>query len=300
MGAMEIILLVAGAVIFIISFCIPVKQEKLKEETRNLAAAEVRNLVSAELENVRSRLSELSEDEMQQQIEKSGRSMERISNEKIMAVSEYSDTVLEEIHKNHEEVVFLYDMLKGKRESLSDAYSKADQNIQELLQQVKDAEITVREGLAELPGKKKEQGEHRKKAVSHAGTKQEGQAVKETAPKDGTGTGEESTIKEIRAEIAEPAEMAAFQPFVPEKVEVVPKRAPEKRDVKEPKGESGEKAAERMPEEASEDGNTGAVNSNERILKLHRAGKSNMSIARELGLGVGEVKLVIDLYEGIR
>ena len=40
-------------------------------------------------------------------------------------------------------------------------------------------------------------------------------------------------------------------------------------------------------------------NNNERILELHNAGKSNMAIAKELGLGIGEVKLVIDLFEGI-
>lgn len=40
-------------------------------------------------------------------------------------------------------------------------------------------------------------------------------------------------------------------------------------------------------------------NSNERILALHKAGKSNMAIAKELGLGLGEVKLVIDLFEGM-
>lgn len=40
-------------------------------------------------------------------------------------------------------------------------------------------------------------------------------------------------------------------------------------------------------------------NSNERILELHKAGKSNMAIAKDLGLGLGEVKLVIDLFEGM-
>ena len=39
-------------------------------------------------------------------------------------------------------------------------------------------------------------------------------------------------------------------------------------------------------------------NSNEKILSLHKAGMSNVAIAKELGLGVGEVKLVIDLFEG--
>lgn len=46
-------------------------------------------------------------------------------------------------------------------------------------------------------------------------------------------------------------------------------------------------------------GNDSGRNSNERILELHKAGKSNMAIAKELGLGLGEVKLVIDLFEGM-
>ena len=37
-------------------------------------------------------------------------------------------------------------------------------------------------------------------------------------------------------------------------------------------------------------------NNNERILRLYREGKTVLEIARELGLGTGEVKLVIDLF----
>ena len=39
-------------------------------------------------------------------------------------------------------------------------------------------------------------------------------------------------------------------------------------------------------------------NSNEIILEMHRNGNSIIDIAKQLGLGVGEVKLVIDLYQG--
>lgn len=39
-------------------------------------------------------------------------------------------------------------------------------------------------------------------------------------------------------------------------------------------------------------------NNNDKILRLHRAGVSSVDIAKELGLGVGEVKLVINLYKG--
>ncbi|RDU22403.1 DUF6115 domain-containing protein [Anaerosacchariphilus polymeriproducens] len=40
------------------------------------------------------------------------------------------------------------------------------------------------------------------------------------------------------------------------------------------------------------------INYNQRILNLHQDGKSPVEIARELGLGIGEVKLVIDLFKG--
>jgi len=38
------------------------------------------------------------------------------------------------------------------------------------------------------------------------------------------------------------------------------------------------------------------TNNNERILKLYREGRTVLEIAKELGLGTGEVKLVIDLF----
>ena len=39
-------------------------------------------------------------------------------------------------------------------------------------------------------------------------------------------------------------------------------------------------------------------NSNDIILEMYRNGNSILDIAKQLGLGVGEVRLVIDLYQG--
>lgn len=52
--------------------------------------------------------------------------MEQLSNEKIMGISEYSDQVLDKIQKNHEEVVFLYDMMNGKQEELKSLVHEID------------------------------------------------------------------------------------------------------------------------------------------------------------------------------
>ncbi|MCR5322888.1 MAG: hypothetical protein K6E85_06435 [Lachnospiraceae bacterium] len=52
--------------------------------------------------------------------------LEKISNDKIIAVGEYSDQVLEKISSNHKEVVFLYQMLNEKEEELKKTATKLD------------------------------------------------------------------------------------------------------------------------------------------------------------------------------
>ena len=57
-------------------------------------------------------------------------------------------------------------------------------------------------------------------------------------------------------------------------------------------GAASEQPAGGKPEEET------GVNSNAQILALYSQGKNDVQIARKLGLGVGEVKLVIDLFNG--
>ena len=298
MSVLEIVLLVVGALIFIGSFVVPVKKEELQEETIRLAEDEVKNLVAKEMEQAKRKMSEMSEDACQEQVQKAERSMERISNEKIMAVNEYSDTVLEEIHKNHQEVVFLYDMLNDKHDTLKTTISEADKNVKDLLQQVKDSEITVKEKADVIL-----QAEAKQAEVRHADEKQSVTA---------------KTLQAVSEVDLQEEPKPEFKPFQPKKVEVVPKRtrksaASKVKDQKEAGNKAGnesgndseEKKAALRKESAdlqlqfSSPKKDNGINSNERILELHKAGKSNMAIAKELGLGIGEVKLVIDLYEGM-
>lgn len=51
-----------------------------------------------------------------------------------------------------------------------------------------------------------------------------------------------------------------------------------------------------VPEETSEELEN--VDNKDMILEMHKAGLSILEIAKHLGLGVGEVKLVVDLYQG--
>lgn len=71
--------------------------------------------------------------------------------------------------------------------------------------------------------------------------------------------------------------------------------------VDEPELEASEEFEETAEEEAVEipaETESQEDNTNDIILEMKRNGMSIMEIARELGLGVGEVKLVVDLYQG--
>ena len=147
MSVIEIVLIIIGAVIFLLGYFLPAGKGKteVNEDARLISEAEIRKMVEGETETVRERVSDIVDETIGYSIEKTERAMERVANEKIMAVNEYSDTVLEEINKNHKEVTFLYDMLNDTLEPLMACSGEANQIVEEIRQTVRDAEITAGE-----------------------------------------------------------------------------------------------------------------------------------------------------------
>ena len=94
MGVLEIILLLSGAVIFTLSFLIPT-EKKVDQETKKYVKEEARKAVEEEVNNHRISVADTLEETVNAAVDQGKRALERISNEKIMAVNEYSDTVLE-------------------------------------------------------------------------------------------------------------------------------------------------------------------------------------------------------------
>ena len=93
MEALEIIVLIAGGIIFILSFILPQSKEEISNGTKELAREEIKTLVSQEMDGVRSHVDDVVEEAVGYAVDKTERSLERLTNEKIMAVNEYSDTV---------------------------------------------------------------------------------------------------------------------------------------------------------------------------------------------------------------
>lgn len=110
MNAIDIILILIGITIIIIS-C------RLVDDTKGGMNRELKPNTE-ELEQKKLELEELLNQYSEELIEGTEDELSRLSNEKIIAVSEYSEQILEKINHNHEEVVFLYHMLSEKENSL--------------------------------------------------------------------------------------------------------------------------------------------------------------------------------------
>ncbi len=383
MSVIEIVLIIIGALLFLLGYLLPARKKDLDEEVQLISEDEIKKLIAKEVDGVKEQISSIVDETIEYSMEKAERSMEKVSNDKIMAVGEYSDTVLEQINKNHKEVVFLYDMLNDKHDNLVTTINKVTQTADEIKQNVRDAEITADEAVKKVKDAQTEakvvldrimMAEHSvmeaqenvenamKTVISaversdvnlaqiHDGreyrediVEEVQQAFEEDNPEK-TGVIDRMGGKAAGADISdmhemheidasdnteepqedasaadsEGAEEPSFTPISPRRVKII--HEPDGDYVDEPieNDISASEAFAQMgifgkmdaPKDApkadapnvdihfAQDKDNGR-NSNERILELHKAGKSNMAIAKELGLGIGEVKLVIDLFEGM-
>lgn len=267
MEIMEIILLTAGAIIFILSFLIPERKTEISVQSRDLAKDEIAALVGKEMESIRGHVDDVVDEAVTYAMEKTERSLERLSNEKIMAVNEYSNTVLSEIHKNHEEAMFLYDMLNSKHANLKDTVSVINKTVKEAEEAVTGLQKLAPEAMTGL-----------QRLAPETVNSPPSSVPKATDVSQETG---QERVKRMRA--------AAKNPPMTEEPAVSADSA--STTVRE-KQEAAPGRISFLPETDSN-----GQNNNQRILELYRQGRSKVAIARELGLGVGEVKLVIDLFK---
>ena len=221
MTAVEITLIIVGIVFLLVSFLV---QEKLSpkdiESITNLSENELKIIVEKQLKNANDQVEDAITDVVEDKTETTKRALEKETNEKIMAINEYSNTVIESMNKTHNEILFLYNMLNDKHTELTGLASQ----LQQFSEQVKHTQDEMMTHLTE-------------------------------------------TVKEpelARTEVSEPVEEQPQQ--------ISPKAS------------------------VAEETDNGSFN--DQVLALHQNGVSDVEIARKLGRGLGEVKLVIGLYKG--
>ena len=249
--------------------------------------------------------------------------MSQVSNEKIMGIGEYSDQVIEKIEKNHDEVVFLYDMMNEKQEEVKKLVHEIDSLRAELHDESAREYQKMHEQGMQLDEMKKSieldilefQSEQNKFHQKHQQINNTDDSVEELLVQK-----QESDAfdKEYDAVLSDEdfasigdfddlAESADFPLETVESLEPVEDGEETDEDVASSvydaeiaRIEEEEAKAKRLKDISgqyrpiSEQGEY--VNHNDEIIALYKKGRSVLDISKMLSLGQGEVKFVIDLY----
>lgn len=300
-----IILLVIGIAAFAASFFIPDNEKADDKKDIERKREQIRKLIDAEIDGMKLRVNEATNESVEYNMEKSERSLEKITNDKIMAISEYATTVIEEIDRNHKEVLFLYDMLNDKQVDIKNTVRHAEAAVKEAENAAKTVSdtaihaVNVAESVNETVNEaKNSMNDFAQRNIAKVQATQ----VVEPETQGADIFGDEDFFSEVR-KASVPTEsvfqMAANEDFSGLNVPVIEPVA-----VKEIAPVETFSTEEPVKEELSEfeilERNTtfsNMSNNNQMILKLSAEGMPVVDIARQLSLGVGEVQLVIDLFK---
>ncbi len=290
MTVVEIILLIVGMLFILASFWVTEKlsPEEL-EHISELSKEEMGVMLRHELDRSKQKVVDMVEDTIDASKEQTERSLEKQTNEKIMAINEYSDTVFEKMNKTHNEIMFLYSMLNDKHSELTSFSSDLAQKLQDFKQQeeemtkqyltqLKNQQPQADGALKADSGKPQAAAAKTKTAAkTRAKAKTAAKAASDKKPQD-----KEKTIEPI----------FVYEPQGQEVVPVESQAAPAGVDGRKTKKAAIAKA-QKVPEAPEEE-----VNVKEEIIRLYEEGKDSVAIAKKLGVGVGEVRLILGLYKG--
>lgn len=207
-------------------------------------------------------------------LNKADEKFSQISNDKIMGFNEYSNEIFDKIEKNHEETVFLYNMLTEKEKEIQNLIHSVDTTNADLRDETAKAYQKVKKQLSDVDSALKQMGVENVK---------------------------DNTMKSLKAEeITTLSENGKENVFENDEVS-----KSEKNTVLD---EEEAKAIAEITNEAyishTQDDNIfeennkseNKLNSNSEIIALYKKGRNVLEISKMLSIGQGEVKLVIDLY----
>ena len=275
MTGLEIALLTIGLIVIVASFVFSSKSDG--DTIHNVKDV---TFTDKQKEDIKKQITDILDEQIENVKEQTEISLDKLSNQKMLEMNEYSDTILQEINRNHNEVMFLYDMLNEKKKEINNT--------------VRDMNVTKKEiEKSKTVPKKQTVIDSIKDMSEDTGGFMASEELLREEQKD-VDTRKKDILNQLDAVVE------AVSDDVSADLEAVEKK-PKKRT------STGRTAAKRMKETVKKETlrednrdpkafETG--NKNEKILQLSKEGKSNVEIAKELGLGIGEVKLVIDLFKG--
>ena len=298
MVAIEIILIIVGIICVIVSL---VMNFDNKEDN---TGSDIPSELSEEQKNkIKQQIDKMIDEQRSGGGEKTEASPDKISNTKILEMNEYAESVLGEINRNHNETVFLYDMLNEKAKEIKTTVKDVNntkRQVEKIHAEVKNSEENaVCEPDRTDDGKEPayEQAEHSDKNTKDIAKERLAALVKKSNERARTEDG--TPRRNVQAEKLENKTTAKTMTDKTATAKKTETKQPAKKTTKQTTKQSAGKAqdTEKNTDAADIQLDPGLTN-NEKILKLDSMGASVKDIAKQLNLGVGEVKLVIDLYKG--
>lgn len=113
----EIVLLIAGFACVCLSFFVARGRDDIQPDDQEAQGA-TNVWTEKEEQIIRDRVTQLVEERQSELLDAAQDQMNHLCNEKIMAVDEFSSQLLEKIENNHQEVVFMYNMLNEKEKEV--------------------------------------------------------------------------------------------------------------------------------------------------------------------------------------
>lgn len=259
MNEVTFVLFIVGIIFLVGSFMV---QEKLSkkdmDQLSKLSDKELKIIIGKKIENAKAEIEDAIDETIEASRETTLREMEKTTNEKIMAISEFSDTIVDTMNQTHNEIMFLYSMLNDKQKDITELTG----TLQRLTEQ-------IRTGKYNQPVKKQPEKPVENQAQDFARQQNQSQAM-----------ATEMYFKSAREVSGSQTKNSSVEPAV-------------NTSNVSPILNSPIPAGSALSKEGLYKGNK-----NEDILRLHKEGKSDVEIAKELNCGLGEVKLVLGLYKG--
>ncbi len=216
MNTITIVLLIIGVVFFVSSFFVSEKLgTKELSELSKYTEEEIKVILNSELDEAKAKVTDIVDEHVDLSVDSVNQKLGKITDEKIMAINDYYETVKKETESSHKEVTFLYNMLNEKHEEVLNTSMELTSKISELSRMIESFEVMIQN--ASVPAN--------------------------------------DTVETLE----------------------------------------DESSAEETEEKSSEEVVT--VDTKELVLEKLKEGIAPVDIARDLGIGYGEVKLYFDLYQ---
>ncbi|UWN94589.1 DUF6115 domain-containing protein [[Bacteroides] pectinophilus] len=288
MTAFEVVLLLCGIICVAVSFIMGDSKKKNTDDKDYDA-----NLTEEQKEDIRRQVTDIIDEEMLNASEKTEVSLDKISNTKILEMNEYADNILGEINRNHNEAVFLYDMLNDKAKEVKSTVKDVNvtkKQVEKIQAEVTSAAANPEEdnAYADKSGDKSQRrSEHEFRSMTPEIVREIGMPVTseydDSQENDSYGTGGADINDGM--DMVSPQELMAVSQMLGQ-------------DMQQNIQQNIQTVS--AQDNGMHDNGTHGLNRNDEILSMYESGMDSRQIAKELNLGIGEVRLVIDLYKSTK